>query len=220
MVVQRKSGRSNQRRKPRGRAMSARQRAIYRRRRIVVASVLLIALALVVFCGYSIARGIGAIGDAMNHGEIYAISRGAVPDPAKTGGVRDCGEGTVSLSLTAAAQSVPVAGSLDFTATIAYTGSAKAGCLVDGSNAGRVLTISSGDKTVWRSDSCPVDSRMLLMGKGDEDRQQITWNANATGSECQDDAALPKVNAGTYTARLSLRDQPKVTSDPVTITVQ
>ncbi|NEG89759.1 hypothetical protein GFD25_07155 [Bifidobacterium aerophilum] len=193
---------------------------MYRRRRIVVFLVLTIVVALIGFCGYSLFRGIGAIGAAINHDEIYAISRDAVPDPPKTGGITDCAKGTVSLSLVPAAQSVPVGGSLDFTATITYTGSSKTGCLIDGSDGNRVLTITSGSQTIWKSDVCPVDSRLLLMSKGDSDRQQITWNANATGSECKADASLPKVNAGTYTARLSLKDQPEVTSDPVTITVQ
>lgn len=219
-MVQRKSGLPDRRRGPRKRTVSKRQRAIYRRRRIVVTLVLLIVVALIGFCGYSIARGVGAVGAFVTHDDVYAISRKAVPDPPKTSGVKDCAQGMVTLSLVPAATSVPVGGSLDFTATITYTGSSKAGCLVDASNEGRVLTISSGDKTVWRSDSCPSDSRLLLMSKGDKDQQQITWNANASGSECQSDDALPKVNAGTYTARLSLRDQPKVTSDPVTITVQ
>lgn len=219
-MVQRKSGRPDGQRTPRKRKLSKKQRAIYRRRRIVVALALIVVVALAGFCGYSLVRGIGAIGAAINHGNIYAISRKAVPDPPKSSGIKDCAKNTVSLTLTPAAQSVPVGGSLNFTATITYTGSSKAGCLVDGSNENRVLTISSGDKTVWRSDSCPADSRMLLMSKGDADQQQITWNANATGSECADDSTLPKVNAGTYTARLSLKDQPEVVSDPVTILVQ
>ncbi|MBT1161542.1 MULTISPECIES: hypothetical protein [Bifidobacterium] len=219
-MVQRKSGRPIGQRTPRKRKLSRKQQAIYRRRRIVAVLALMITIALIGFCGYSLVRGIGAIGAAINHDEIYAISRGAVPDPPKSSGIKDCAKGTVSLTLTPAAQSVPVGGSLNFTATITYTGSSKVGCLVDGSDANRVLTISSGNQTIWRSDVCPADPRMLLMSKGDADQQQITWNANSTGTSCADDGTLPRVNAGTYTARLSLKDQPEVVSDPVTILVQ
>ena len=58
------------------------------------------------------------------------------------------------------------------------------------------------------------------MAKGDADKRQIGWNADATGDACAEDDSLPKVNAGTYVAKLSLKDQPKVASDPVTISVQ
>lgn len=207
-------GRGGKRRK---RPLSKRQRRIYRRRRIVVGVALLVALALTVFCVYSLVRGAVAIGVRAAQGA-PGIEREAVPDPMRTTGVRECMAGDIELQLVPAATGVGVGGSLDFSASIAYTGSGS--CLVNGSDAGRVLTITSGDDQVWRSDSCPVDDRMLLMAKGDVDTQTITWNTNRSGSECVADADLPKVGAGTYVAQLSLKDDPDVVSDPVTFVVQ
>lgn len=206
--------------KPRKRRISKKQQAIYRRRRIVAGTVLLLIIALIVFCVYSLGRGIGAVNTMIHHDEVYAISRDATPAPKKVSNVKDCSASDVTLQLSAASQSVPVGGSLDFTATIVHEGSGN--CLVDGSDSGRVLTITSGQQTVYTSALCATDSRMLLMAKGDKDIQQLKWNAdsNAALTECTDEADWPRVNAGTYVAQLSLKDHPKVKSDPVTFTVE
>lgn len=206
--------------KPRKRRISKKQQAIYRRRRIVAGTVLLLIIALIVFCVYSLGRGIGAVNTMVHHDEVYAISRDATPAPKKVSNVKDCSASDVTLQLSAASQSVPVGGSLDFTATIVHEGSGN--CLVDGSDSGRVLTITSGQQTVYTSALCATDSRMLLMAKGDKDIQQLKWNAdsNAALTECTDEADWPRVNAGTYVAQLSLKDHPKVKSDPVTFTVE
>lgn len=193
---------------------------MYRRRRIVVAVALTLVIAVVVFCCYSLTRGVNAIGTLIDHDNIYAISRDAVPEVKKSSGTKDCTEQNVSLQLTVQSQSVAVGGTLDFSASIVHEGSGS--CLVDGSDSNRVLTITSGEETIWKSDVCVADPRMLLMAKGDKDIQTITWNtnANATLTECTDEADWPKVNAGTYVARLSLKDVPEVTSDQVVFTVQ
>ena len=155
------------------RTISKKKQAMYRRRRIVVGVALVLVLALIVFCVYSLGRGVGAINTAIHHDEV-----------------------------------------------IVHDGSDS--CLVDGSDAGRVLTITSGQQTVYTSALCATDSRMLLMAKGDKDIQQLKWNAdsNAALTECTDEADWPRVNAGTYVAQLSLKDHPKVKSDPVTFTVE
>ena len=212
--------------KPRKRRISKKQQAIYRRRRIVAGTVLLLMVIInvresrQVFCVYSLGRGIGAVNSMIHHDEVYAISRDATPAPKKVSNVKDCSASDVTLQLSAASQSVPVGGSLDFTATIVHEGSGN--CLVDGSDSGRVLTITSGQETIYKSDVCPADSRLLLMAKGDKDVQKVTWNtnANATLAKCTDESGWAKVNAGTYVAQLSLKDHPKVKSDPVTFTVQ
>lgn len=214
------SARNDRSGKPRKRKISKKQQAIYRRRRIVAGTVLLLIIALIVFCVYSLGRGIGAVNTMIHHDEVYAISRDATPAPKKVSNVKDCSASDVTLQLSAASQSVPVGGSLDFTATIVHEGSGN--CLVDGSDSGRVLTITSGQETIYKSDVCPADSRLLLMSKGDKDVQKVTWNtdANATLTKCTDESDWAKVNAGTYVAQLSLKDHPKVKSDPVTFTVQ
>lgn len=213
----------------RTRTLSKRQRAIYRRRRIVVGTALLIVLLVVGLCLYSLARGVGAIADAMPQSIVGKIAdampqrvelaRDGVPDPPKTSGIKDCTAKDLDLTLSAQSQTVAVGGSLNFTATLTYTGSSKKGCLVDASDAGRVLTITSGDETIWTSDACEADPRMLLMAKGNEDKAQITWPTQANGGSCTE-GTPPTVNAGTYVARLSMRDLPKLTSDSVVVTVQ
>ncbi|WP_165775896.1 hypothetical protein [Bifidobacterium scaligerum] len=202
------------------RKLSKKKRAMYRRRRIVALLIVLVGLALIGTCVYSLGRGIGAINTLIHHDDIYAISRDAVPTPKKVSSVKDCTAKDVSLELSSKSQSVGVGGSLDFTATIVYEGSSS--CLVDGSDAGRVLTITSGNDTIYRSDLCAADSRMLLMAKGDKDTQTLTWNTDANGSlaECTDEDTWARVNAGTYVAQLSLKDHPKVTSDKVVFTVE
>ena len=203
--------------KRRKRKLSEKQRRIYRRRRIVVGVVLVLVLALVGFCVYSIGRGAFAVG-ALVAGHDVGITRKAVPDPTPSTGVSDCVEDSISLELSTTTQTVPVGGSIDFAAGIVYSGTVS--CLIDGSDANRVLTIASGDDQIWRSDSCPVESRMLMMAQGDKDIQTMRWNTNRSGSECVDDADLPKVSAGTYVAQLSLKDHPEVVSQQVPFVVQ
>lgn len=199
---------------------------MYRRRRIVVAVALLVTLALSVFCVYSVARFVGATGTAINaairHDEINAIDRKAPPTAKQTTGIPDCSSDDLELSLTASAQSVSVGGSISLTATSRYTGTSQKGCLLPAFSNSRVVTITSGQETVWKSDVCPVKSKDLLMAKGNKELKEIVWNANANGTltECTDESTWPRVNPGTYVATLSLKSDPKVTSDPVTIVVQ
>ena len=190
---------------------------MYRRRRAVALVVVLAAVSLVVFCVYSLGHGVV---DGMSLLRPTPIARESVPAPKKTSGVNDCGASDVKLSLTAASQGVPVGGSLDFTASISYEGTSS--CLLDLSDV--VLTVSSGDQTIYSSDSCPADpNRQLLAKTSDMNRtsQKMTWGASRTGDQCvEDQNKLPKVDRGTYTAQLSLKNAHKAVSDPVTIQVQ
>lgn len=89
------------------RTISKKKQAMYRRRRIVVGVALVLVLALIVFCVYSLGRGVGAINTAIHHDEVYAISRDTVPTPKKTSGVKDCSAKDLSLDLSLASQSMP-----------------------------------------------------------------------------------------------------------------
>lgn len=199
------------------------QRRMYRRRRVVAIVVLIALLAAAVGVVWGVGKGIGALYYWFNRADINAISRSAVPTAKKTSGVPNCSSSDVRLELTAATSTASVGGSLDFTAAITYTGAGQ--CLLNGSDSSRVLTITSGDQTVWRSDVCPATSRMLLMSKSQDmnrDESKITWglNSNASDSTCRKSSELPKVKAGTYVAQLSLKDDANAKSDPVVITVQ
>ncbi len=206
--------------KKRKRKLSKRRRAVYRRRRIVVGIALVLAVALTVFCVYSLGRGMAAIDTTIRHDDLMAVSRKPVPAPKQKSKVKDCMTSNVKLSLQSDSQSVPVGGAMKFTATITFVPKDSSSCLIDASDHSRVLTITSGGDTVWRSDACDVDSRKLLLAAGDTDTQTMTWNTNRSGQTCTEDSKLPKVDAGTYTAQLSMRDHPKIVSNKVTITVQ
>lgn len=74
---------------------------------------------------------------------------------------------------------------------------------------------------VWRSDSCDTALKPLLMAKGDHFEKKITWNTNTTvGKGCVADEDLPKVDRGTYVARLEHKRVPGLHSEPVIINVQ
>ena len=207
-----------------GKKRSKEQQAIFRRRRIVVGIAVVVLVSFLVFCLYSLSRGIVAVSREIHHADAYAISRKEVPSPTKKkkkSGVPDCNAKNVALSLTPAASSLGVGGSMDFTTDIKYDGSSKVGCLVDISASNVVLTIKSGDDVVWKSNVCPVDTDYRLLAKGDEVRQTITWPGTRTGSECvEDQSTLPKVDRGVYSAQLSIEGHPKAKSDPVGITVE
>ncbi len=204
----------------RKRKISKQQQAVYRRRRIVVGIVLVLVLALIVFCVYSIGRGISALGQDMDAraASHVDVSRQATPQPHRTTGIKNCDSSTVHMQLAAKASEVAAGGSLEWTETITHDGSKS--CLIDVSDSSVVLTITSGSDTVWRSDVCPAESDLLLMAKGDRKIRTVTWNTNRTGQECAEDKDLPKVDKGTYVGQLVLKNDPTVASDPVSIEVK
>ncbi|NMN00515.1 hypothetical protein G1C96_1094 [Bifidobacterium sp. DSM 109958] len=205
------------------RRMSPAKRRMYRRRRIVAGIALVVVLCL---CGaliWGVGKGVTSFYTWLHRADINAVSRSAVPTARKTSGVPNCSSSDVTLSLSSSAATLPVGGSIDFTATVTYTGSNQ--CLINVSSANRVLTVTSSDQTVYHSDVCPANARMLLLGRAaelKENSQKITWgaNSNASDTECRQDSELPKVARGTYVARLSLKNAPDVRSEPVTIEVQ
>ena len=190
-----------------GKKRSKKQQAIFRRRRIVVGIAAIVLISFLVFCLYSLSRGIVAVNREIHHADVYAISRKEVPSPTKEkkSGVPDCDASNVALSLTPAASSFGVGDSMDFTTDVKYDGSSKVGCLVD----------------VSASSVCPVDTDYRLLAKGDEVKQTITWPGTRTGSECvEDQSTLPKVDRGVYSAQLSIEGHPKAKSDPIGVTIE
>lgn len=213
------------------RRMSEKKRRMYRRRRIAAA--LLAVLFLLVCAG--LVWGAGAGIRALRGGNGAQGTSTSVQQSSKTkskdkdkqkkdsgkkrsSGAPDCGKEDLALELAAPDPSTGVGGSIDFTATIRHKGTGS--CLVDGSDGGRVLIITSGEETIWRSDACPVGARTLLMATGDKDVQTITWNADSSQDSCLPDDQLPRVNAGSYQAKLVLKANPRVVSQPVPVMVQ
>lgn len=230
-------------RKPK-RKISAARRRMYIRRRIVVCVGLLVLLAFCIFCIISIFKGISAIGTAINKHSDVTISKQLVPDPRPVGIIRKCSAKDVRIELTSASQSVPMGGSVEFTARIVHEGDDS--CRIDASDGRMVLTIGdsvSADKSdksdksrekqekqqkiepQWRSDVCEIPLKPLLMAKGDSYEKKIVWSTDATvgtptGKDCLDDADLPKVSRGTYIAQIEHKDVSGLQSNPVVISVR
>ena len=213
------------------RRMSEKKRRMYRRRRIAAA--LLAVLFLLVCAGlvWGVGAGIRALrGGSGAQGASTSVQQSSKTKPKdkdkqkkdsgkkRSSGAPDCGKEDLALELAAPDPSTGVGGSIDFTATIRHKGTGS--CLVDGSDGGRVLIITSGQETIWRSDACPVGARTLLMATGDKDVQTITWNADSSQDSCLPDDQLPRVNAGSYQAKLVLKANPRVASQPVPVMVQ
>ena len=211
--------------------MSEKKRRMYRRRRIAAA--LLAVLFLLVCAG--LVWGVGAGIRALRGGDGGQGASTSAQQTTKTeskdkdkqekdagkkrsSGAPDCDKGDLALELAAPDPSTGVGGSIDFTVTIRHKGTGS--CLVDGSDGGRVLVITSGQDTVWRSDACPVGARTLLMATGDKDVQTITWHADRSQESCQPDQKLPRVKAGSYQAKLVLKADSNVVSQPVPVMVQ
>lgn len=236
-------------RKPK-RKISAARRRMYIRRRIVVCVGLLAVLVFCIFCIISIFKGISAIGSAISKHSDVTLSKQLVPDPRPVGIIKKCSAKDVRIELTSASQSVPMGGSVEFTARIVHEGDDS--CRIDASDGRMVLTIGdsvSADKSdksdksdqsrekqekqekqqkiepKWRSDVCEIPLKPLLMAKGDSYEKKIVWSTDATvgtptGKDCLDDADLPKVSRGTYIAQIEHKDVSGLQSNPVVISVR
>lgn len=227
-------------RKPK-RNISAARRRMYIRRRIVVCVGLLAVLVFCIFCIISIFKGISAIGSAISKHSDVTLSKQLVPDPRPVGIIKKCSAKDVRIELTSASQSVPMGGSVEFTARIVHEGDDS--CRIDASDGRMVLTIGdsvSADKSdksrekqekqqkiepQWRSDVCGIPLKPLLMAKGDSYEKKIVWSTDATvgtptGKDCLDDADLPKVSRGTYIAQIAHKDVSGLQSNPVVISVR
>lgn len=230
-------------RKPK-RNISAARRRMYIRRRIVVCVGLLAVLVFCIFCIISIFKGISAIGSAISKHSDVTLSKQLVPDPRPVGIIKKCSAKDVRIELTSASQSVPMGGSVEFTARIVHEGDDS--CRIDASDGRMVLTIGdsvSADKSdksdksrekqekqqkiepQWRSDVCEIPLKPLLMAKGDSYEKKIVWSTDATvgtptGKDCLDDADLPKVSRGTYIAQIAHKDVSGLQSNPVVISVR
>ena len=236
-------------RKPK-RKISAARRRMYIRRRIVVCVGLLAVLVFCIFCIISIFKGVSAIGSAISKHSDVTLSKQLVPDPRPVGIIKKCSAKDVRIELTSASQSVPMGGSVEFTARIVHEGDDS--CRIDASDGRMVLTIGdsvSADKSdksdksdqsrekqekqekqqkiepKWRSDVCEIPLKPLLMAKGDSYEKKIVWSTDATvgtptGKDCLDDADLPKVSRGTYIAQIAHKDVSGLQSNPVVISVR
>jgi len=134
--------------------------------------------------------------------------KSAEPPP---GGIPDCSADSLSVVLTASAESFAAGVSPTFTLTVRNAGPSP--CLVDAGEAHQEIVVTSGTDRVWSSADCPgsdAESRVLLLDAGAEDAQQVAWNRVRSAEGCPGD--LPAPGAGTYSATATLDG---VSAEPV-----
>lgn len=201
------------------RVHDAQMEKVYRRRRSLAFGAIVAALVVVGIFIWALVMSISSVSHAtynyLHRDALTALNRTAVP-ATTAGGIEDCTADQLEMTLSATTGSVTSGGSIRFTAQIAHKGGGS--CLVDGADSSRVLTITSGEQTVWSSALCKAGARSLLMSDTQKDTQTLTWDTAASSEKCGEKAAAP-AGAGTYKAQLSLRDLPAVTSDPVVFQV-
>ena len=166
-----------------GKKRTKQQQAMYRRRRIVFGIATVLVLSFIVFCLYSLTQGVVAVNREIHHADVYAISRKEVPSPTQQqkSSVPDCDASNVALSLTPAASSFGVGGTMDFTASVKYNGSGKAGCLIDVSQAGMACVPAANAPTrrtcrTWTVACIRPNCRSKAMRKPSRNRSASQWN--------------------------------------------
>ncbi len=167
---------------------------VYWRRRIVL-------LALLAAAGIIVASVLGGRGAAQAAQDPAGASGAAeqTPDPQtsegadSTAGPVTCGEGSLSITLTAdhrtyAAGANPVL-------TVTLTNTSDASCVVDAGEASRGVLITSGADRIWSSLDCPATEnaeRTLLLPAGGRDESVVTWTRIRSAEGCADGLPTPK----------------------------
>ncbi|GAA2242778.1 hypothetical protein GCM10010401_14630 [Rarobacter faecitabidus] len=172
---------------------------VYRRRRAVALVIVIALLVLIIW-------GISAIVTAIRgSGDEAAPSRQAA-SPSQSGeqtpgAPAECAADDIELSVSAANATYSLGGEVDF--AVGISSKSKSPCLVNGSDASRVLTIRSGNDAIWSSGDCADDAaRDLLMSEGSKDSQTITWKMTRSAPGCE--KVKGKLRAGTYRAQVQL----------------
>ncbi|GAB3165877.1 hypothetical protein GCM10027059_24080 [Myceligenerans halotolerans] len=142
----------------------------------------------------------------------------APADPA--GGARTCEADDLDVRLaadrTTAAEGQPVV----FTVTLENTGATP--CLVNGADANRPVTVWAGEtgrdaERVWSSADCDdVGERMLLLGSGSVDTQEVRWSDVRSEPGCE--RVRKAIEPGIYSARVTVEDVEGAGSQVVQLT--
>ncbi|MDF7665547.1 hypothetical protein [Bifidobacterium sp. ESL0745] len=195
--------------RPTKRKPSKEMQRVYLRRRVIVGVVALALVALIGFGVYALVSKVivPQVGHMVSSSSV-AKARKKASAPKKSNGsdagksgtnnqgskgnqstVKKCGAKDVKLELSSASQSVAVGGSLDFQATIRYQGTGS--CLVDGSNASRILTISS----IPDSDSGSNQGSDSKQGSGSGAKSGSDANAKSN-SDADDNPESNAISSG------------------------
>lgn len=116
----------------------------------------------------------------------------------------ECTKADIALALRSDASTYRAGADPVFTLDVTNAGEAP--CLVDVTADSRELLIVSGPARVWSSADCvDPDARLLLLGPGQVDSQELTWTRERSDEKC----SLKDVEAqpGTYRAAVSLLGQ-------------
>ncbi|RSX55563.1 hypothetical protein D2E26_0126 [Bifidobacterium dolichotidis] len=195
----------------------------YVRRRVLAGIAAVLVLAVAILCLVSIVRGFARIDANAKRADTMAIEKSAAPIVPKKSDVKSCSADDMKLSLIPSSNTTGVGGSIEFTEMATYTGTSPEGCVINVAPDELVLEIKSGDDVIWRSDACQAlyDPRLLFDDKdGQKYENKVNWNTNRSSDQCVADEQLPHVSAGSYVAKLFLKDDHKTTSDPVMVTVE
>ena len=125
------------------------------------------------------------------------------PDAGSTAGPAKCGEGSLSIALSADHRTYAAGANPVFTVTL--TNTSDASCVVDAGEASRGILITSGTDRIWSSLDCPATEnaeRTLLLPAGGRDESVVTWTRIRSAEGCTD--GLPAPKPGYYQAVASL----------------
>ena len=107
-----------------GKKRTKQQQAMYRRRRIVFGIATVLVLSFIVFCLYSLTQASSLSTAEIHHADVCDLPQGgAVADPTAEKQRSRLRRINVALSLTPAASSFGVGGTMNFTASVKYNGS-------------------------------------------------------------------------------------------------
>lgn len=192
--------------------MHVREWSAVRRRRAAVAVVF---LALLVLAGVAVVRAVWPDPPP----PIVSGSKQHAPAPADPDGEMEaCTPGALDVRLAAGRGTFPAGQPVVFTVTLRNTGGTP--CLVDGADGNRPVTVWAGEpgdaERVWSSGDCAGDERMLLLGPGVTDTQEVTWEDARSAPGCEQVRGKP--GPGTYSARVTVSDVGGAASEVVQVT--
>lgn len=143
-----------------------------------------------------------AAGDEPDDGDAPADEEpAAAADSPEGAATPECAKADVAVALRSDASTYAAKADPVFTMDVTNVGDAP--CLVDVTDDTRELLIVSGPARVWSSADCSdADARLLLLGPGQVDSQELTWSRVRSDEKCsaKDVVAAP----GTYRATLNL----------------
>lgn len=154
---------------------------------------------------------------AASTGEEPAVAgRTAPPSPTATvaGPIFDCAAANLALRVELPRDEFVIGESIPITVVLEHQGRS---CLVDGSDAGRQVVVTSGADRIWSSADCPSGERSLLLASDDVDTSVVTWTGGRSTQGCPAD--LPAPGPGTYTVAVTVPGAGAVSSEPVSFTL-